>query len=106
VINEARYLAVALDVEGGKREVKVIYPILESIQMRRRQIEIEKSGTDNYSNPDEIYWLFKLGNSLTLKNTFSLTAEQGFRLKLASREDLSSVIEWSQLPEKYSSLLQ
>lgn len=105
VIHEVRYLAVALDVEGGKREIEVIYPVLESVQIRRGQIGIEKSGTDNYSNPDEMYWLFKLGNSLTLKNTFSLTAEQGFRLKLASREDLSNATECGQLQEKYVSVL-
>jgi len=105
VIHEARYLAVALDVGSGQREIEVIYPILESVQMRRDQIGVEKSGSENYSNPDEIYWLFKLGNSLALKNSFSLAAAQNFRLKLSRREDLSNVRDWNQLTEKYTSMI-
>lgn len=105
VIHEARYLAVAIDTDDGKRKIQFVYPILDSTKLKRKQIDNEQSGSGNYANPDELYWLFKLGKSLQLKNTVFVD-EPGFNIKLASREDLSNVNEWNQIQEKYLTVLQ
>jgi len=106
VIQEARYLAVALDDGSGKREIEYVYPILDSVKVKRGDIGVEQSGTNTFSNPDEMYRLFKLGRSLKLKGKIKLDAERHFKIKLVGREDLSSSTDWSLLPERYTSVLQ
>ena len=105
IIHEARYLAVAIESADGKREIAYVYPILNATKVKRGQIDKNKAGTASCNNPDELYWLFRLGNSLMLKNTVALDATQGFSIKLAGREDLSNVTDWCQLPEKYISVI-
>lgn len=104
IVTEARYLAVALDTPEGMREIEYIYPILESTRKIRKDITFDQSGS--HSTSDEVYWLFKLGHSLRLKKAITMSAERRFKLKLISREDLSSTIEWDQIPERYASVLQ
>lgn len=106
IIHEARYLAVAIDTTDGKRKIQFVYPILDLMKQKRKQIDKEISGSSNYCNPDEVYWLFELGNSLQLKNSVIMEAESGFNIKLASREELSNVTEWNQIQEKYVSVHQ
>jgi hypothetical protein len=104
VIQEARYLAVAIDGQKGQREIKYIYPILTATKVAREQIDSEITGTKNIANPKELYWLFKLGASLQLKQTLIIPADMGFQIKLTSCEELSKALGWSDLTEKYSSI--
>lgn len=104
VIHEARYLAVVVNTPDGKRKIQFIYPIIDSKKLLRSEIRKELSGCDNSDNPDELYWLFKLGKSLKLKNMVVVDSDNGPKFKLASLEDLSNATELDQLEDKYFSV--
>ena len=102
---EAHYLAVALDTEDGtKRKIEFIYPILAARHLKRSELTEAETGTISISNPDEYYWLFRLGAALQLKKPVWLPINKHFELKLVSREDLSKSYNWETLPELYLSL--
>lgn len=103
IVTEARYLAVALDTPNNRRQIKYIYPILERSKIKRRNIPRSQSGAE--SKTDELYWLFKLGRSLRLKDTITIDCERRFKIKLTGRDELSKITDWNQIPEKYLSLL-
>ena len=94
-----------MDSGDDKREIKYVYPILDSEKLKRSQIDRDISGSGHYKDPDEFYWLFKLGSSLKLKSTVIVDAEPGFSIKVASREDMSNATDWNQIPEKYVSCI-
>jgi len=105
IVKEARYISVAVDTVNGEREIGFIYPILSALKVRRDEITSIQSGTPNISKPDEMYWLFELGQSLKLKQSVNLQADPHFQLKLVDLEDLSCNQDWNELPEKYTSVL-
>ncbi|QDP02768.1 DUF2357 domain-containing protein [Thalassotalea sp. PS06] len=106
IIQEARYLAVAVDSQNETREIEYIYPILNSTKVKRRDISTEQSGCKNYANPNEIYWLFTLGKALKIKQIVSVYPDTSFKLKLVTLEELSRTTDWGQLNEKYHSLVR
>ncbi|MDC6450349.1 DUF2357 domain-containing protein [Pseudomonadales bacterium] len=100
IIKEARYVAVALEA-GFDRQIEYLYPVLGSRKVRRASISPEQSGTSVVDDPEEMYWLFELGNALKLKEVRTIAADQSFEIKLVSREDLVSADDWSAIPERY-----
>jgi hypothetical protein len=107
IVVEARYLAVALtQTEGQKREIKYLYPIIKAEKVKREDISIAQAGAELGSNGDELYWLFTLGESLILKNVMTRDWDIHFKLNFVGRDDLSSVIKWGDLPQRYSSLMK
>jgi hypothetical protein len=107
IVVEARYLAVALtQTEGQKREIKYLYPIIKAEKVKREDISIAQAGAELGSNGDELYWLFTLGESLILKNVMTRDWDIHFKLNFVGRDDLSTVSKWSDLPQRYSSLMK
>lgn len=103
VVKEARYIAIAVDsTDGANREICFVYPILNAKKTHRNEITAEQSGTNTISDPNELYWLFKLGESFKLKQKVTLEMETSFQLKLIGREDLSCDGEWHNLSERYN----
>lgn len=106
IVMEARYIAVAVDSSAdNKREIRFIYPILNAKRIRRKNITFEQSGTNNITDPDELYWLFELGTSFKLNQSVVLDKDAYFQLKLIGSEDISSGPKWSDLVERYVELL-
>ncbi|WP_255418973.1 DUF2357 domain-containing protein [Paraglaciecola sp. MB-3u-78] len=81
IVIEARYLAVALtQLEGQKREIKYLYPIIKAEKVKRGDISIAQAGAELSFNGDELYWLFTLGESLILKNVMTQDWDIHFKL--------------------------
>jgi hypothetical protein len=107
IVVEARYLAVALtQTEGQKREIKYLYPIIKAEKVKREDISIAQAGAELGSNGDELYWLFTLGESLILKNVMARDWDIHFKLNFVGRDDLSTVTNWDDLPQRYTSLMK
>jgi hypothetical protein len=107
VVKEAQYIAIAIDSsDSTTREICFIYPILYAKRVRRGDITIDQSGTNRISDPDELYWLFELGQSFKLKQKVTFETENSFRLKLIGREDLSGDKQWNRLSERYTASLR
>lgn len=105
IVLEARYLAVALDTGNGTtREISCIYPILNAEKLKRTALTEEITGISVYPNPDELYWLFTLGNSLQLQKPVIQQIRPGFKIKLTGAEDLSGCQDWDSLEERYTLL--
>lgn len=106
IIVEARYIVVAqTQIEGTSRIAKYIYPILQAQKVSRESISKEQAGTAHIINPDELYWLFTLGESLVLKNPYTLEWDPHFKLNFVGLDDLSKIKDWDALPQKYTSLM-
>jgi hypothetical protein len=107
IVVEARYLAVALtQSEGQKREIKYLYPIIKAEKVKRKDISIEQTGAELGSNSEELYWLFTLGESLIFKNVVVQNWDTHFKLNFVGRDDLSTVTNWDDLPQRYTSLMK
>jgi hypothetical protein len=107
IVVEARYLAVAItQSEGQKREIKYLYPIIKAEKVKRKDISIEQTGAELGSNSEELYWLFTLGESLIFKNVVVQNWDTHFKLSFVGRDDLSTVTNWDDLPQRYTSLMK
>ena len=106
IVREARYIAVALDIGTGiSREISFIYPILSVKRIQRKKITSEQSGTNKIADPDELYWLFSLGDSLKLNQRLRLDMDSHFELKLIGLKDFSHHKKWSEIENRYAALL-
>lgn len=106
IVMEARYLVVAVDKNlNVEREIKYIYPILNAKQVRRSDISEEKTGTNLLNDPNEVYWLFKLGKSFILQTSIKQNWKNSFEIKLVSRESLSTVSDWDLIETRYNTLV-
>lgn len=105
IVEEARYLGVAIALPNGTREIRFLYPIQEATYVRRKDLTATQTGTAEFKNGADYYWLFKLGSSINLLNTVSVPTEHSFRIKLVSYKELISNSSWNELPEKYASIL-
>lgn len=102
VIKEARYLAIAVTVSKSQQEINFLYPILTVEQKKRYELTIEQTGTHKIREPNQVYWLFTLGAALELKSpVIKKGIRSKFEVKLTSATDLSDVLSWSELPQKY-----
>ena len=107
IVVEARYLAVALtQLDGQSREIKYLYPIIKAEKVKRGDISIAQAGAELGCNGDELYWLFTLGESLILKNVMTQDWDIHFKLNFVGRDHLSTVTEWDDLPQRYTSLMK
>jgi hypothetical protein len=103
IVLEARYLAVAVDTgNGSTREIHCVYPILEAVKLKRSALTEKITGISACPNPDELYWLFTLGNSLQLQKPVIQQISPGFKIKLTGVEQLSGCQDWALLEERYT----
>ena len=102
IIKEARYLAVALDCEGAAgREIRWVYPIKKAERVARGDLTDVMTGRVGCDDPEELYWLFHLGNALQLKNACYQPVEEHFRVRLVDLSTLNSGGDTDKLSERY-----
>ena len=102
IINEARYLAVALDCEGAAgREIRWVYPIKKAERVARGDLTDVMTGRVGCDDPEELYWLFYLGNALQLREACYQPVEEHFRVRLVDLSTLNSGGDAGKLSERY-----
>jgi len=102
IINEARYLAVALDCEGAAgREIRWVYPIKKAERVARGDLSDVMTGRVGCDDPEELYWLFYLGNALQLREACCQPVEEHFRVRLVDLSTLNSGGDAGKLSERY-----
>lgn len=112
VIHELRYLAIAVSVTdtlsaGMLQQINYLYPILQVQQTRRIELTEEQTGTSKIKDPEQIYWLFKLGKALRLNSSVVVDRDdiEHFEVKLTSAPALFKGCDWSALPQRYKLLV-
>lgn len=105
VVAEAEYLAVSVQVDPSSSSlISHVYPIKNAKPVKRRELTEEQTGTVKISDPDEDYWLFELGKSLSLKSPLEKTPGSHFRVELVDLLELTEADAWNQVNSKYASL--
>ena len=104
IIREARYLAVAVSESPALQKISYLYPISSVEKRKRGELTAEQTGSNKIKDPDEIYWLFTLGESLTLKTPLSKSFSRRFEVKLTNASAFSCVNSWADLPLRYQLL--
>jgi hypothetical protein len=89
IAQELSYLAI-IDNTTSTLDITKAYSIKSVLQCNRDDISDEQSGVDTSEVQEDQYWLFELGETITLKQSINCDAVNGFResLKLATLEDL------------------
>lgn len=105
VMQEIRYCALVVHVKDShEREIRFIYPVLSAERKKRSDITEEQSGSRRVRNPDEEYWLFRLGTPFTQPISVSIPGARDFKLRMTSLNDLSTASQWNELPDRYTFL--
>lgn len=104
VIKEARYLAIAVKENASTQVINFLYPILGVIQKKRGELTEQHTGTKSFTDPSEIYWLFKLGKALQLNIPVEKSFSRRFEVKLTSAAAFSETTNWTDLPVRYPML--
>jgi hypothetical protein len=106
IVREARYLAVALDLEGSHdREIKWVYPIQKAELVARGSLTDAVTGRRDCEDPGELYWLFHLGNALQLKNACYQRVEEHFRIRFVDFAVLNGGGYPSEFKERYQGVV-
>ncbi len=105
IVTEARYLAVALDLDGlADREIQWVYPITKAEQVARGDLTYLMTGRADCDDPREAYWLFHLGNALKLKNACYQPAEEHLRIRFVDLATLNDGAYPDKFIERYQGL--
>ncbi len=102
IVNEISYLAISLpDEESNSHHISKIWPVKKTILVPRYSISEEQSG--KYSAEHELYFLFELGNPLTLHQTIENVNFIRFRdsLKLTTLARLDNITDFNAVEEVY-----
>jgi hypothetical protein len=106
VMRELRFCAVAVHPVGSaERRVEYLYEI-ESVRLvKRNSLTVEQAGSVDPDNRND-YWLLKLGTSKLLPVAFSAGGVRKFRFRLTGASELQKALNWSDLSERYASLVE
>lgn len=101
IMQEARFLAVALEGPNGSRIVRHVYPINAVNRVLRSNITAEQAGVFATSFDSEYYWLFNLDRSLEIEKPIEANDDVNFRIVLCGLNDLSEKDHLSELKPRY-----
>lgn len=102
IVQELRYLAVN-ETCSDVFEITQIYRIKKVLQVQRNEISSEQAGSDVSLVGADLYWLFELGENISLSQAIQCDHGVGFResLKLAKLDDMQAVNRFSEIPPVY-----
>lgn len=107
ISKEIRYLVVAILDNGNieTTQIEKIWPVMNVHVTEKYRITKGQVGSD--SDSDEIYYLFELGQPLSLMNTISYASEEFSenKIKLTTLNELSNVKSISELGNIYLGVL-
>ncbi|ABQ28260.1 restriction endonuclease-like protein [Geotalea uraniireducens] len=106
VMRELRCCAVAVHPAGaGERRIEYLYDVVSVKLVNRCELGVEQAGTVDPDNRNE-YWLLQLGTSRTLPHPVSTGSIRSFRFRLTAAADLLGAKSWSDLPDRYASVMK
>ena len=107
VAHEIRYFGLGVNTPGnaGSKSIERLWPVNSVELLPRSEINIEQAGSSSES--DKMYFLFKLGKSLTLKDPISRVPHRPFRnsLKLTTLAYLEQASEFREVRVVYPDML-
>jgi hypothetical protein len=106
VMRELRFCAVAVHAAGtAERRIEYLYEV-ESVRLvKRNRLTAEQAGSVAPDNQND-YWLIKLGASRLLPVAFSAGGIRKFRFRLTGASELQAALNWSNLSERYASVMK
>ena len=107
IVNEIRYLAIATtnDAQPMSKQISKLWPIENVTLVPRRAITPEQAGKS--SNDAKLYYLFKLGKPLTLRDKIDNVPLRDFKnsMKLTTLEHLQQAANFSKIQTVYQQAL-
>ncbi|MBH0064411.1 DUF2357 domain-containing protein [Psychrobacter sp. SZ93C1] len=107
IVNEIRYLAIATtnDAQPTSKQISKLWPIKSVILVPRSVITAEQSGKS--TNDTKLYYLFKLGKPLTIRDKIDNVPLRDFKnsMKLTTLEHLQQAANFSGLQTVYQQAL-
>ncbi|PYE39807.1 DUF2357 domain-containing protein [Psychrobacter fozii] len=107
IVNEIRYLAIATtnDAQPTSKQISKLWPIESVILVPRSVITAEQAGKS--ANDTKLYYLFKLGKPLTIKDKIDNVPLRDFKnsMKLTTLEHLQQAANFSGLQTVYQQAL-
>lgn len=105
IVREVQYLGIASTLDTNKQTITKLYPV-EAIELVRRQaIGFETSGTEHVDDPNELYWLFRLGKSIVTESSITVNTPEHFTVSLTSFRHAFDGGSIEHLPKLYTSVL-
>ncbi len=103
VINEVRYLSVAITDVGNNTmlSVQFVYPVKKVELVKRGDLTEAQAGTSEVTDSNQYYWLFTLGQSIKISEPLSRSTPEHFEVLLTDFNKLRTAKEWSELPQRY-----
>jgi hypothetical protein len=106
IVKEVRYLAVAVNEGVDDQTVRSAYTVKSVKLVKRSELNEQQTGTYSFSNPEDSYWLFELGNTVNLPMPIVKQSPQHFEVLLTSFDALNKNNLWVDLPKRYTALTQ
>ena len=107
IVNEIRYLAIATtnDAQPTSKQISKLWPIESVILVPRSVITAEQAGKS--ANDTKLYYLFKLGKPLTIRDKIDNVPLRDFKnsMKLTTLEHLQQAANFSGLQTVYQQAL-
>ena len=105
--NEIRYFGLGVNsfVHPGTKSIERLWPVESASLVRRREITAEQAGSTK--NSDDMYYIFKLGKPLTLKEPVTHVPNRPFKnsLKLTTLNRIQLVEKFSDIIDVYREML-
>tara|TARA_B110000046_G_C13005484_1_gene404238 strand:- start:1140 stop:2600 length:1461 start_codon:yes stop_codon:yes gene_type:complete len=107
VINEVRYLSVAIPVvdNSAMQSVQYVYPVSKVELIKRMELTEEQAGTIEMNSSNQDYWLFTLGESIKISEPLLRSTPEHFEVLLTDLNKLREEREWDELPQRYPLLI-
>jgi len=113
VVQEIRFLAIVLpdtndDLSGQntRRTIKAVWPVQKILLKKRYEITPEQSGRQQYDNPNDAYYLFKLGYPLKLQYPIHNIPDSFMAsIKMATLEQLNTCQHFDEVKIVYQEAL-
>lgn len=102
IAQELRYLAIN-ESGDSSNEIRKVYRIQKALQVQRNEISSEQAGIDASKVKGDLYWLFELGEVISLSQAIQCEYEVGFKqsLKLTKLDDMQAVTKFSDISPVY-----
>jgi uncharacterized protein len=106
IMQEVRHCALSVHTKGEKGStINYIYDVISVRMVKRSELTKEQAGTVDPGNLNE-YWLFKLGSSRSLSDPLKIPFGRRFQFRLTGAPDLLVAKNWSELPDRYVSIME
>lgn len=113
VVQEIRFLAIVLTdincdekTHTSRRSIKTIWPVQKVFLKKRHEITSEQSGRWQFNNPNELYYLFKLGRPLKLQHQIHGVPDRFMAaIKIATLSQLNTCQHFDEIKMVYQEAL-